>query len=152
MREHDRPAGKDAFALTLEAVPSWGDVPATIRLKRFLKAALRSYGLKCIECREADRPDEPLDNAQAGRQRSKPQDTMGEAIRPNANDTTQGENVRQRQTWWAVCERDGFPVPVPRSKAVMLAKGPRRARAAAGCEAGSSRSGIGLEPKKVYNP
>ena len=43
---------KPTFALTLQAVPGWGDVPATIRLKRFLKAALRSYGLRCTECRE----------------------------------------------------------------------------------------------------
>ncbi len=44
------------FVLTLQALRNWGDVPATIRLKRFLKAALRSYGLKCIECRELAPP------------------------------------------------------------------------------------------------
>ena len=47
-------AGKPTFALTLQAVPGWGDVPAIIRLRKFLKAALRSYGLKCTECREAE--------------------------------------------------------------------------------------------------
>lgn len=55
-RQHDSPKGKPTFALTLQAVPGWGDVPATIRLKRFLKAALRSYGLKCTECRESNTP------------------------------------------------------------------------------------------------
>ena len=43
---------KPSFALVLQAAPGWGNVPATIRLKRFLKAALRSYGLKCTEARE----------------------------------------------------------------------------------------------------
>ncbi len=52
------PTGKPAFALTLEAVPSWNGPPAIIRLRRFLKAALRSYGLKCTECREA--PGKPV--------------------------------------------------------------------------------------------
>ena len=42
---------KPTFALTLESVPG-SDVPAAVRLKRFLKAALRGYGLKCTECRE----------------------------------------------------------------------------------------------------
>jgi hypothetical protein len=43
---------KPTFALTLEAVPSWGGVPVIIRLRRFLKMALRSYGMRCLECRE----------------------------------------------------------------------------------------------------
>lgn len=42
----------EQFTLTVEALPSWGGVPATIRLKRFLKAALRSYGLRCTEAKE----------------------------------------------------------------------------------------------------
>ena len=46
---------KPAFALTLQAVPGWGDVPAINRLRRFLKAALRSYGLRCVRCE----PSEP---------------------------------------------------------------------------------------------
>ena len=46
------PKSKPTFALILQAVPGWGDVSATIRLKRFLKAALRSYGLRCTEARE----------------------------------------------------------------------------------------------------
>ncbi len=65
----------EQFTLTLRALPAWGDVPATIRLKRFLKAALRSYGLKCTECREA--PDQaggptPATIDQAGGPRGQP--------------------------------------------------------------------------------
>ena len=42
---------KPTFALTLEAVPG-SDVPAAIRLKRFLKSALRAYGLRCTRAEE----------------------------------------------------------------------------------------------------
>jgi hypothetical protein len=49
------PTGKPTFALTLQAVPG-SDVPPIIRLRRFLKAALRSYGLRCVECREHASP------------------------------------------------------------------------------------------------
>ena len=42
---------KPTFALTLQAVPG-SDVPAIIRLRRFLKAALRGYGLRCIRAEE----------------------------------------------------------------------------------------------------
>ena len=52
MSETTNSTGKPTFALTLQAVPGWGNVPATIRLKRFLKAALRGYGLRCTEARE----------------------------------------------------------------------------------------------------
>jgi hypothetical protein len=38
-------AQRERFNLTLEALPD--SAPAVIRLKRFLKAALRSYGLRC---------------------------------------------------------------------------------------------------------
>jgi hypothetical protein len=37
---------RERYRLDLEALPSWG-APAVIRLRRFLKAALRAYGLKC---------------------------------------------------------------------------------------------------------
>ena len=43
-------AKPERFALVLQAVPEPGDVPAIIRLRRFLKAALRSYRLRCIRC------------------------------------------------------------------------------------------------------
>jgi hypothetical protein len=51
MSNPDRPT----FALTVQAVPG-SDVPAIIRLRRFLKMALRSYGLKCTEAREITPP------------------------------------------------------------------------------------------------
>jgi hypothetical protein len=42
------------YALTLQALPDVAGVPPIIRLRRFLKAALRSYGLKCTRCEPAD--------------------------------------------------------------------------------------------------
>ena len=47
-----KPSDKPTFAIVLQAVP-WEGAPPIIRLRKFLKAALRSYGLKCTECREA---------------------------------------------------------------------------------------------------
>jgi hypothetical protein len=41
----------ERFTLTLAAVPDQNAVPAVIRLRRFLKAALRCYGLRCTDCR-----------------------------------------------------------------------------------------------------
>jgi hypothetical protein len=42
---------RERYRLTLEALPD-GGAPAPIRLKRFLKAALRSYGLRCVDAVE----------------------------------------------------------------------------------------------------
>ena len=42
------------FALVLQAVPDPGGAPAIIRLRRFLKMALRSYGLRCVRCERAE--------------------------------------------------------------------------------------------------
>jgi hypothetical protein len=39
-------AARERYRLTLEALPD-GGAPPIIRLRRFLKAALRSYGLRC---------------------------------------------------------------------------------------------------------
>jgi hypothetical protein len=39
---------RPTFRVTLSALPAWS-VPAVLRLRRFLKAALRAYGLRCIE-------------------------------------------------------------------------------------------------------
>jgi hypothetical protein len=47
----------EQFAVTLQALPAPGGPPAIIRLRRFLKAALRSYGLRCVECREHAPPE-----------------------------------------------------------------------------------------------
>jgi hypothetical protein len=68
----------ERFALTLQAVPGWGDVPAAIRLKRFLKMPLRAYGLKCTECREHARPC--------------PMPPDGPSINPPAKRGTNGQN------------------------------------------------------------
>jgi len=51
-------AKTEQFSLTLEALPSWEGAPPIIRLRKFLKAAIRSYGLKCTECRETTPPIE----------------------------------------------------------------------------------------------
>ena len=52
---NDRPR----FLVTLEALPD--DVPAVVRLKKFMKAALRAYRLRCASAREV-----PADDGQRG--------------------------------------------------------------------------------------
>jgi hypothetical protein len=54
-------AQRERFSLTLEAPPD-GGAPGPIRLKRFLKMALRAYGLRCtsaVELHEDTPPAEP---------------------------------------------------------------------------------------------
>jgi hypothetical protein len=46
---------RERLALTLEALPN--DAPPIIRLRRFLRMALRSYGLRCT--RVVALPDDP---------------------------------------------------------------------------------------------
>ena len=41
------PQPRERYRLDLEALPD-GGAPAAIRLKRFLKMALRAYGLRCV--------------------------------------------------------------------------------------------------------
>ena len=41
--------------------PEPSDVPAEIRLRKFLKAASRSYGLKCIDVREHSEASETIE-------------------------------------------------------------------------------------------
>jgi hypothetical protein len=48
---------RPVFRVRLVAMPS--DVPAAVRLKRFLKAALRGYGLRCVEALEEPRANSP---------------------------------------------------------------------------------------------
>ena len=67
-RQPSSDTGKPTFALTLEALPSWDKAPAINRLRRFLKMALRSYGLKCTEAREIT----PALPDAAGRMRTPP--------------------------------------------------------------------------------
>lgn len=52
----------ERFTIEVEALAQWG-VPADVRLKRFLKCALRGFGLRCvavanlIEGRPNDEPE-----------------------------------------------------------------------------------------------
>jgi hypothetical protein len=57
-------APRERYQLTLEALPD--SAPAVIRLRRFLKAALRAYGLRCTSAVElhpesAPKPDGPIE-------------------------------------------------------------------------------------------
>lgn len=54
-----------AFAIVLQAVPGWGAVPPIVRLRRALKSFLRSYGLKCMEIREAPAEESPAEVGKA---------------------------------------------------------------------------------------
>jgi hypothetical protein len=57
----------ERFAIVLQATTDRDDVPAIIRLRRFLKMALRSYGLRCVEIKPADEQmDDTEATAQAG--------------------------------------------------------------------------------------
>lgn len=41
---------RERYRIEVEALPS--GVPATVRMKRWLKIALRAFGLKCLRCEE----------------------------------------------------------------------------------------------------
>lgn len=43
--------------------PEGDGPPPEIRLKRLLKAALRSFGLRCVDLRQVDREQEPAPKA-----------------------------------------------------------------------------------------
>ena len=43
------------YTLVLEATPRH-HAPAIVRLRRLLKVALRTFGLRCVECRPLDPP------------------------------------------------------------------------------------------------
>jgi len=55
--------GQPTFALTLRAEPGNWQAPPVRRLARFLKAALRAYGLRCTDCREVQAPAHDPDRA-----------------------------------------------------------------------------------------
>lgn len=42
---------EERYTIVVVPVPGWG-VPPIVRLRKFLKAALRSWGLRCVECVE----------------------------------------------------------------------------------------------------
>lgn len=50
-----QPAGRPRFQLLIESLPS--DVPTVNRLRRLLKAMLRGYSMRCIECKEVKAED-----------------------------------------------------------------------------------------------
>jgi len=49
------------YRIVLRPVPMAGYAPPIIRLRRFLKAALRQYGLRCVECEPAEAREEDSD-------------------------------------------------------------------------------------------
>ena len=60
MAEAERPPPRDDFPervwVELRILPD--DVPRAIRLRRFLKAALRSYGIRCTELTGKEPPND----------------------------------------------------------------------------------------------
>ena len=50
IRPDDCDTSKQEYTLVLRPEPS--DIPSIIRLRRFLKAALRSYGMRCTSIQE----------------------------------------------------------------------------------------------------
>jgi len=47
-----RPSAQPEYQLTLRAMPNW-EAPPEVRLKRLLKAALRSFGFRATVVQEA---------------------------------------------------------------------------------------------------
>jgi hypothetical protein len=45
----------ERYTFTVVSVPGW-NVPTIIRVRKFLKSALRSWGLRCVECQETTPP------------------------------------------------------------------------------------------------
>ena len=58
-KQHEHAAGEttERFALVLQAVPDPDGAPSIIRLRRFLKMALRSFGLRCVKIEPAKNMD-----------------------------------------------------------------------------------------------
>jgi hypothetical protein len=52
-----QPDPRPQYSLLLRVEP--GDVPATVRLRRFLKLALRGFGLRCLSLQETGPKGEP---------------------------------------------------------------------------------------------
>jgi hypothetical protein len=55
------------FRLTLRAEKGakW-QAPGIVRLRRFLKCALRAFGLRCVDARPAPSPENPAPRLKAG--------------------------------------------------------------------------------------
>ena len=56
---------RPTYALTLRALPDRDNVPPIVRMRRLLKHALRSCGMRCVSICEvpADTPTEPSNDA-----------------------------------------------------------------------------------------
>lgn len=55
------PDPRPRYRLVVQAQPD--DVPAIVRLRRWLKAGLRSYGLRCTDAREIRPGDDQGDDS-----------------------------------------------------------------------------------------
>jgi hypothetical protein len=56
--EENKATPSEQFNLILRSLPSQ-HVPAVIRLRRFLKSALRAWGFQCVECSAGDAIKQP---------------------------------------------------------------------------------------------
>jgi hypothetical protein len=59
-----RPPPQAVYTVTLQ--PTGDGPPPIVRLRKLLKAALRSYGLRCVECREVATEAPPLPSPDPG--------------------------------------------------------------------------------------
>jgi hypothetical protein len=57
---------REQYTITLRAEPGF-DVPAVVRLRKFLKEALRGWGLRCVEAREVGGDDVQQDGSDGAR-------------------------------------------------------------------------------------
>jgi hypothetical protein len=48
----------ETYVVTLRPVAGWGNIPGIVRLRRLLKLALRSCGLRCVSVADA-KPEAP---------------------------------------------------------------------------------------------
>ena len=67
---------KPTYEFKVVAVPNFDGPPVIIRLRKFLKAALRAYGLRCVDCRETPRRSTESTTIEHGTQ-----ETTGETAR-----------------------------------------------------------------------
>lgn len=51
---------RPTFVIELRSERGWENIPIATRLKRFLKLALRGFGLRCVSIVEA-KPEEPAE-------------------------------------------------------------------------------------------
>src|SRR5690606_38213165 len=84
-KQETEPMKPPEFLIELRGEPGW-NVPTEARLKRFLKQAIRSFGLRCVSIREAGGAIDP--QPEGGTAAGDPQRenrTDDQAIDPNTN-------------------------------------------------------------------